>query len=142
MTPACNELLFLTFFFITTAIFYLLPEEKNIMAALHHPLLANLVDSYQDDQFVYMLMGLVQGGELQSVIHDYQKGRHGLAEADAKFFAAGIQEGLAFLHRRGYVYRDLKPENVLVSDVSTKDVHSVLIGLHSSTHAILLCHHE
>lgn len=93
-------------------------------------------------------MGLVQGGELQSVIHDYKKHRHGLAEADAKFFAAGIQEGLAFLHRRGYVYSkdgqvtcflfmllfinslvffflssgDLKPENVLVSDVGEEEV--------------------
>ena len=88
------------------------------MAALHHPFLANLVDSYQDEKCVYMLMGLVQGGELHAIIHDEKTGRNGVPEAEALFFAAGIHEGLSFLHRRGYVYRDLKPENVLISDVS------------------------
>jgi len=69
--------------------------------------ICQLVNSYQDDAFVYLLMQLVQGGELYSVIHTTR--RHGLPEGQARFYAAGIADGLAYMHKRGYVYRDLKP---------------------------------
>lgn len=35
-------------------------------------------------------------------------------ESIAKFYIAGIAQGISFMHRQGYVYRDLKPENVLL----------------------------
>eukprot|EP00977_Amphora_coffeiformis_P002340 scaffold437_cov159-Amphora_coffeaeformis.AAC.19 len=76
-------------------------RERNFMATLHHPFLVNLVDSFQDDKFVYMVMEFVQAGELHSVIHHKDSDDvRGLPEKDALFFAAGIQEGLAFLHSR------------------------------------------
>ena len=87
-------------------------NEKNIMAQFQHPFSARLMGSFQDEDLVYMLMGLVQGGELHSVM-DTPKHK-GISEVSAKFYAADICEGLAYMHRRGYVYRDLKPENVLV----------------------------
>jgi tRNA A-37 threonylcarbamoyl transferase component Bud32 len=86
--------------------------EKENMAQLHHPFLSNMVCTFQDENLLYMVMGIVQGGELHSVM--YAGTRAGLPEKKAKFYAAGIAEGLAYMHRRGYVYRDLKPENVLV----------------------------
>jgi serine/threonine protein kinase len=87
-------------------------QEKNIMERLHHPFLTNLVNAYQDTDLVYMLMGLVQGGELHGVMHTPRKNK--ISEKAAQFYAAGIAEGLAFMHRRSYVYRDLKPENVMI----------------------------
>lgn len=89
-------------------------HEKNIMAQLKHPFLANLCATYQDQQFIYMLMGLVQGGELYSVINADNSGR--LPESSMCFYLAGIAEGLAFMHRRAFVYRDIKPENVLINE--------------------------
>jgi hypothetical protein len=86
--------------------------EKENMAQLHHPFLSNMVCTFQDENLLYMVMGIVQGGELHSVM--YSDTHAGLSERNAKFYAAGITEGLAYMHRRGYVYRDLKPENVLV----------------------------
>jgi protein kinase A len=61
-----------------------------------------------------MLMGLVQGGELYAIMHTVR--RDGIPENKAKFYCSGIAEGLAYIHRRGFVYRDLKPENVLLDD--------------------------
>jgi hypothetical protein len=86
--------------------------ERDNMATLQHPLLCNLVCTFQDDDLVYMVMGLVQGGELHSIM--YPGTRAGVSENKAKFYAAGIHEGLAYMHRRGFVYRDLKPENVMI----------------------------
>jgi serine/threonine protein kinase len=55
-----------------------------------------------------MLMNLVQGGELYNIIHNAKR-RASMAEDDAKFYAAGVHEALGYMHRRGFVYRDLKP---------------------------------
>jgi protein kinase A len=96
-------------------------QEKNIMQQLHHPFLTNLVQTYQDKQFIYMLVGLVQGGELFSLLH--QTSYDGISEKDAKFYAAGILEGLSHMHRRHILYRDLKPENVLID----RDGYPVII---------------
>lgn len=87
-------------------------QEMNIMKQLNHPLLLRLVKTFQDDGFVYMMLGLVQGGELFNRIHSPIF--DGVPESTAKFYAAGIYEGLAYMHRRSIIYRDLKPENVLI----------------------------
>ena len=65
-----------------------------------------LLYSYQDDACIYMLLTLIQGGELLNII---QGGI--LPESAAKFYAASIAEGLTYMHRRHILYRDLKPEN-------------------------------
>lgn len=109
-------------------------QEKNLMQQLHHPFLIDLVRTYQDDRFIYMLLEIVQGGELLSLLH--QASYDGISEKDSKFYASGILEGLSYIvrvnrfvhasplcthnlkiivkHRRHIVYRDLKPENVLI----------------------------
>lgn len=87
-------------------------NEKDIMAKLNHPFIIKLVNTYQDPQRVYMLLGLVQGGELYSVLHTPR--RDGVSEQDAKFYAAGIIEGLTYMHNKQVIYRDL-------SKCSTRD---------------------
>lgn len=106
--------------------------EKNIMAKLHHPFLIGLVSSFQDDNFVYMLLQLIQGGELYNYIHTPKSDF--LPEKDAIFYAACISEGLGFMHRRSYVYRDLKPE------VRSRKMHPYfrLIPVFCPSHTILL----
>lgn len=89
--------------------------EKAIMSQLNHPFICRLVATYKDDNFVYMLMGLIQGGELYSVIHTSR--RDGMKEKHAVFYAAGISEALSHMHRRGFIYRDLKPENVMIDSL-------------------------
>jgi serine/threonine protein kinase len=81
-------------------------NEKDIMAKLRHPFIINMAATYQDKDFLYMLLGVVQGGELFSLMHTPT--RDGIPESQARFYAASIAEGLAFMHRRGFVYRDLK----------------------------------
>lgn len=87
-------------------------REKNIMSSIDHPFVVNLVSTFQDDRHLYMLIELVQGGELFSVVHT--ETRDGIPNANSRFYAACILESLSHLHHRSISYRDLKPENILI----------------------------
>ncbi len=87
-------------------------REKNIMSSICHPFVVNLICTFQDERSLYMLIELVQGGELFSVIHT--ETRDGIPNPNARFYAACILESLSHLHHRHICYRDLKPENILI----------------------------
>jgi CRP-like cAMP-binding protein len=87
-------------------------REKNIMSSIDHPFIISLIRTFQDDKHLYMLLELVQGGELFSVIHT--DSRDGIPNANSRFYSACILESLAHLHQRHITYRDLKPENILI----------------------------
>ncbi|CAA6659467.1 unnamed protein product [Spirodela intermedia] len=84
---------------------------------------ANLVqfyDAYEDDENVYIVMELCEGGELLDRILS-RGGKY--SEDDAKAVMVQILSVVAFCHLQGVVHRDLKPENFLFT---TKDENSVL----------------
>ena len=87
-------------------------REKNIMASIDHPFVVDLRCTFQDDRNLYMLIELVQGGELFTVIHTAT--RDCIPNSHARFYAACVLESLSTLHGRKIAYRDLKPENILV----------------------------
>ncbi len=98
-------------------------REKNIMASISHPFVVNLISTFQDERSLYMLIEIVQGGELFSVIHT--ENGDGIPNANARFYAACILESLSHLHHRHICYRDLKPENILINRLG----YGVLVDL-------------
>jgi len=98
-------------------------REKNIMSSVDHPCVVNLIATFQDERSLYMLIELVQGGELFSVIHT--ETRDGIPNANSRFYAACILESLSHLHHRHISYRDLKPENILIDGLG----YCVLVDL-------------
>lgn len=68
--------------------------------------------AFQDTTFLYMVMEFVNGGEL--FYHLHRLNRKPFDENRAKFYGAQIVLALEHMHAEGVVYRDLKPENVLV----------------------------
>ena len=80
--------------------------------ALEHPFILRLHASYQDAQKLYMLLEIVPGGELFGLQGEQPDARF---QPDwARFYAACVEASLAYMHNLNILYRDLKPENLLI----------------------------
>lgn len=90
-------------------------SEKAILQKILHPFIVNLYAAFQDDKSLYMLMEYVIGGELFSQLR--LVGR--FSNDTSRFYAAEIILAFDYLHKKNIVYRDLKPENLLID----KDGH-------------------
>lgn len=96
-------------------------REVEIMKKLDHPFLLKMVNLYHDSSSVMILLNLVEGGELHALMQMHRNGI--LPMHYSKFYAACILEGLHYMHTHSIVYRDLKPENVLIG----KDGYAVIV---------------
>ena len=86
-------------------------DEKLCMQAMRgHPYLLRLGATYQDPKSLYMLLEFLQGGELFALLSR----RNRLPQKEANFYLASYALGLSAMHSKGYVYRDIKPENTLI----------------------------
>lgn len=78
--------------------------------------------TFQDERNLYILMEFVQGGELFSHLR-----RAGRFSADvSRFYAANILLSLSYLHEKDIIYRDLKPENLLLDHQVSERSSSLL----------------
>ncbi|KAG4922603.1 hypothetical protein JHK82_051576 [Glycine max] len=88
--------------------------EREILQLLDHPFLPTLYTHFETDRFCCLVMEYCPGGDLHT-LRQRQPGKH-FSEYAARFYAAEVLLALEYLHMLGVVYRDLKPENVLVRD--------------------------
>ncbi|GFP96895.1 protein kinase pinoid [Phtheirospermum japonicum] len=86
--------------------------ERKIMRLLDHPFLPTLYAEFAASNFSCVVMEFCSGGDLHSVRHKQPHKRFSLSSA--RFYAAEVLIALEYLHMLGIIYRDLKPENVLV----------------------------
>ncbi|KAL6619960.1 hypothetical protein ACP70R_035099 [Stipagrostis hirtigluma subsp. patula] len=88
--------------------------EREILGLLDHPFLPTLYTHFETDKFYCLVMDYCSGGNLHS-LRQKQPGKH-FSEPAARFYVAEVLLALEYLHMLGIVYRDLKPENVLVRE--------------------------
>jgi protein kinase X len=85
-------------------------NERQILSDIAHPFLIELLWFHQDDNFLYMMFPYESGGELFSYLRT--TGRFSINTA--QFYSVEIVSALEYLHSLSVVYRDLKPENLLL----------------------------
>mmetsp|Transcript_20761 Transcript_20761/g.45666 ORF Transcript_20761/g.45666 Transcript_20761/m.45666 type:complete len:926 (+) Transcript_20761:35-2812(+) len=89
----------------------LVERECALLAEMDHPLILQLVKVFAAEGSIYILTELVPGGELLNALD--RIGRP-LNHREAQFYTGSLVLVLDFLHDRGIVFRDLKPENVML----------------------------
>ena len=85
--------------------------ERQILLRVTHPYIVHMAWAFQTRSSLYFVMEFVKGGDLLSLITKWRKG---LPETLARIYAAEIALALNHLHSKKIVYRDMKPENILI----------------------------
>ncbi|XP_018365875.1 PREDICTED: serine/threonine-protein kinase Chk2-like isoform X2 [Trachymyrmex cornetzi] len=89
-------------------------NEVEILRKLKHPCIIPLKDIFDTNEVMYIILELMEGGELFDRIRS--KGK--LSEPCAKLIFYQVVHAIYYLHRKGITHRDLKPENILLKDNS------------------------
>jgi len=88
-------------------------DERQLLSDVTgHPFITNMLASFSDRDFLYLLLDYIPGGELFTYLRKYRR----FSEDMARFYAAEIVLVLEYLHEQqgGIAYRDMKPENLLL----------------------------
>lgn len=86
--------------------------EKQILEKVNSRFIVNLAYAYQNNTHLCLVMDLMNGGDLK--FHIYNLGTRGLQMDRIIYYSAQITCGIMHLHSMDIVYRDMKPENVLL----------------------------
>lgn len=101
-------------------------QEAQAAARLDHP---NIVPIHQfgaHEQYLYMVMGLVDGGSLGSYMRTISVTGQLIELSETLALMAQIADGLDHAHSQGIVHRDIKPDNILLRSLETADYFSEL----------------
>jgi CRP-like cAMP-binding protein len=88
-------------------------NEKNILMMTNSAFIIKLFECYNGSQTLYFLMEPALGGELYATYN--RRGFHG-SDKHCKYYSAGTVYAFQHCHERRIIYRDLKPENLLMND--------------------------
>mmetsp|Transcript_15191 Transcript_15191/g.19711 ORF Transcript_15191/g.19711 Transcript_15191/m.19711 type:complete len:687 (-) Transcript_15191:416-2476(-) len=86
--------------------------ERSVLGYVKHPFIVGLRMAFQTSQKLFFVLDYCAGGEL--FFHLGKLGK--FPEVRARFYAAEITLALGYVHKFDIIYRDLKPENVLLDD--------------------------
>jgi len=87
-------------------------SERSILESVAHPYIIRLHSTYQDPYYIYMLMDYVAGGDFFSHLRAARR----FPPETAKHYIACIVLALDYVHSKNVIYRDLKPENLLLDE--------------------------
>lgn len=93
-------------------------NEVRLHWGLKHPAVVELLEFFEDERFVYLVLQLCGGGDLYRRLGESGKGAAGgpLDEREAAGYMGQLLAGLQYLHESGVMHRDLKLSNLLLSE--------------------------
>ena len=87
--------------------------EKEILFKLDHPFIVKMVKTLKDNNQIFFLMEYIKGKELFCILEELGV----FTPYQCKFFTASILSALEYLHKRKLIYRDIKPNNIMINEI-------------------------
>ena len=87
--------------------------EKDVLLKVDHPFIMKMVKYLKNEHFIFFIMEYIKGKELWEVIRDIGL----LNKEQTQFYGGSMLLAIDYLHRKGIIYRDIKPENIMVNDM-------------------------
>ncbi|KAF9599356.1 hypothetical protein IFM89_036813 [Coptis chinensis] len=84
--------------------------ERNLLAEVDSNCIVKLYCSFQDDEFLYLIMEYLPGGDMMTLLMR----KDTLTEDEARFYVGETVLAIASIHRHNYIHRDIKPDNLLL----------------------------
>ncbi|KAJ3349390.1 hypothetical protein HDU83_000618 [Entophlyctis luteolus] len=111
-------------------------RERCILEDINHPLIVNLRYAFQDDFHMFMVLDLMEGGDLRFHLDKH----HGFSEAIIRSWASEIVYAIWYLHSKSILHRDLKPDNVLLDSEGHAHLTDFNIAVNFSDKRMLKSH--
>ncbi|XP_072955703.1 uncharacterized protein [Typha angustifolia] len=84
--------------------------ERNLLAEVDSAYIVKLYCSFQDDEFLYLIMEYLPGGDMMTLLMR----KDTLTEDEARFYVAETVLAIESIHKHNYIHRDIKPDNLLL----------------------------
>ena len=83
--------------------------ERNLLSQMCHPFIVNMYYSFQDNESLYLVLDLMNGGDLRYHLNKFGR----ISEIECKFIICCIILALEYIHSNKIIHKDLKPENLI-----------------------------
>lgn len=107
-------------------------QEANSVAGLNHPNIVNIYNVGNEGGLQYIVMEYIKGKTLKKIIKE--KGR--LFQDQVINYSEQIAKGLQHAHLNGIIHRDVKPQNILITDDDRVKIFDFGIAKHSESSTI------
>lgn len=95
-------------------------REAKFLRRIHHPAFPRGHEYFERNRSIYLVMDYINGKELSKALEDFRKDQGGAPDGLLVFLGIEIADALEIIHLSGFIYRDLKPQNVMLDGISSK----------------------